>query len=129
MVNLENLKKLFYNILKIRNFGKFQKFLIWKIPKISNLKMSKIINIKSFKNFRFRKFLTCRISEIANVKDSKNFKIGIIQEFPIFGAKFWFPKLQNSENLLILQFGKFQKLSIKKIQKMVNLENSKNVQF
>ena len=47
------------------------------------------------------------------------------QNMPNFG----FPHWKKSRNLLIFQFRQFQKFAIRKIKKIVNFENSKNLQF
>ena len=52
-----------------------------------------------------------------------------ILKLAIFGAEFWFSKLKNSRNLLIFQFGQFQKFLISKIIKISDLENLKNCRF
>ena len=51
------------------------------------------------------------------------------ENWQFFKPNFGFPNLKNSRNLLIFQFGQFQKLAILKISKMSNSENSENFRF
>ena len=85
----------FRNLL-IFQFGQFEKFIIWKIPKICNLENSKICNLINSKNLQFGKFQKIPIWKI-----SKNLNLKIYNNF---------------------QFLEFQKFLIWKIIKLFNFE-------
>ena len=64
-----------------------------------------------------------KIRGVRNIEGTSNSKIDH------FLTKFSFSQLKNFRNLLIFQFGKFEKFPIRNISKIVNLENSETLKI
>ena len=112
-------------------FGKFQKFSIRTIPKISWTYESLKKEIK-IEKIDFYQKVNMRIDKIASsAKYRMNEKF---QNCQFFSQNYEFPiwiilKIVSFENSKNFQVGKFQKFLILRILKCSSLENSKNFQF
>ena len=95
-------------------FGKFEKILIWKIPKIYNFtnskknsicKIKKIVDLENSQNGQFIKFE----EKICNLKNSKNYEFRKFHKFAIFKNPKNFPNVAISKNIKIFKSFIFEK--------------------